>query len=528
MSNIELDITIAELYIKNGDYNTALKRYEKILDKLNDIQIKLYLIRVLEYGNLLVKNKEYLQALEQYRKVLEYPTQINVCKNIGICLDKLNEIDGALHYYRRFEEESNDVEDVHILLGDLYFQKIKDNLKAIEYYEKATKKFNNFAIYNTLGHLYSTVYRDEHEKEQVDYLLKAYELAPEERIIVKNLAYVLGKFGYQEADEMYKKLLYLNPTHGDLHSYGAYLVKTGRFYEGFRYLQHRFDKEDLPDNAFPEIFKDIERQWHDGIDISGKTVVIHYEQGFGDTIMFSRFIPQVQKMCNKVIIVVQNTLKDLMVCNFENVMSIDNFLDYPPQYDYWIPMMDLPIICNTTVDTIPLTEGYLDVISEEAKSYGDKYINTNKLKIGFAFEGTESSKETARDIPAKELQPIIDLPNVQCYSFQYDDVYNQKKDIHGYIELKDTFNTWYDTACAMKNMDLMVTTDNGVMNLAGALGVKTFAIFNTISEWRWFDTTGKDLKWYKSIRPFTCPHNEQWNICVQKIIKEIKKIQKGK
>ena len=76
----------------------------------------------------------------------------------------------------------------------------------------------------------------------------------------------------------------------------------------------------------------------------------------------------------------------------------------------------------------------------------------------------------------------------------------------------------------MKHMDLIITTDNGVMNLAGALGVKTFGLFNTISEWRWFDTNGTDLKWYKSITPITCPHDGEWNICIDKVINKIKEI----
>ena len=526
-----IDFILAEQYCKNGNFTEGLKRYEGILQYLEEIQLRQYILRRYQYGGELIEKQNYLLALEQYRKVLEIQgAPVSVYKNMGLCLYHLNEPTFALECLKQFDALSEDKDDAYILMGDVYFNKLKDNLKAIEYYEKAIELFpENFALFNMLGHLYSTVYRDEHQEEQIKYLTRAYELRPDERIVVKNLSYVLGKFGYiKEADEMYKKLLYMNPTHADLHSYGAYLVKLGRFYEGFRYLQHRYDKEDLPENAFPELYKNKEKQWFDGVDITGKDVVIHYEQGFGDTIMFSRFIPQIQERCNKVWIVVQNDLVDLMSDNFENVISVDKFNYYKLKYDLWIAMMDLPIVCNTTIETIPFSEGWLNVPQEDVDKF-KKYIHENdKLKIGFAFEGTLSSKETVRDIPAKELQPILDLEGVQCYSFQYDDIYNQKKDIHGYIELKDTFHNWKDTACAMKNMDLIVTTDNGVMNLAGALGVKTFGIFNTISEWRWFKTEGKDIGWYKSIRPFKCPHNEDWKTPVKQIVKEIKKIQKRK
>ena len=86
-------------------------------------------------------------------------------------------------------------------------------------------------------------------------------------------------------------------------------------------------------------------------------------------------------------------------------------------------------------------------------------------------------------------------------------------------------NSGSKPACAMNCMDLMVTTDNGVMNLAGALGIKTFGLFNTIVEWRWFKTQGEDIAWYKSIKPFQCPTSKAWDVPVKQIIEEIQKIQ---
>ena len=93
------------------------------------------------------------------------------------------------------------------------------------------------------------------------------------------------------------------------------------------------------------------------------------------------------------------------------------------------------------------------------------------------------------------------------------------------IRLGGTFKNWQDTACAMNCMDLMITTDNGVMNLAGALGVKTFGLFNTITEWRWFKTKGDDIAWYKSIKPFQCPTSKAWDIPMKDVLKEVEKIQ---
>ena len=77
-------------------------------------------------------------------------------------------------------------------------------------------------------------------------------------------------------------------------------------------------------------------------------------------------------------------------------------------YDYYIPMMDLPIICNTQPSTIPNAKGYLDVPKAKINAYKKKFINDNeKFKIGIAFEGTMASKETDRDIPLEYMYPLI-------------------------------------------------------------------------------------------------------------------------
>ena len=121
------------------------------------------------------------------------------------------------------------------------------------------------------------------------------------------------------------------------------------------------------------------------------------------------------------------------------------------------------------------------------------------------------------------------LPNVEVYSFQVDDISRQMDQIPediNLIRLGSTFKNWKDTAAAIKCMDMMVTTDNGVMNLSGALGAKTFGLFNKLTEYRWYKTTGDDIGWYKSIKPYQAPTSKAWDVPVKEVIKEIKKYNK--
>ena len=172
-----------------------------------------------------------------------------------------------------------------------------------------------------------TPYGKEYSEKDVEDLQKKYEGV----IFSSNGTTRLGIS--EKADEFYQKLMYLNPTHSDLHSYGAYLVKHKRFSEGFKFLQHRFQKEDLKNVAFPQLFiTNKKKRWNLKHNINDKHILVHFEQGFGDTIMFARFISDLQKRCAKVSLVVQNGLVSL----FESSkLGVDIYReDDIPKLDY--------------------------------------------------------------------------------------------------------------------------------------------------------------------------------------------------
>ncbi len=535
-----MDVAMAEYYCKNNNFNRGLEIYRETIPNIFDDAernqiISQYINQAINYAQKLTLDKKYIEAIEQYRDIMKFSGfPINIYKNIGLCMKSIGNADLAIKFLKRFEEISPDKEDVYVYLADLTYTDIKDNKKAIEYYEKALEKNqNNFSIYNMLGHLYSTCYQDKFKEKQIDYLTKAYELAPNNRIVVKNLAYVLGKFDeVQKADEFYSKLMYLSPTHSDLHAYGAYLVKHQRFSEGFKFLQHRFLKEDLNNVAFPQLLTSKKKRWNLKVDTKEKRILVHFEQGFGDSIMFVRFLDELKSLCKEVSLVVQKPLISLFE---DSKLGVEIYSeDQIPtiNFDYYIPMMDLPIICETKPSTIPKAGGYLKVPKSKINAYKKEHINDNdKIKIGIAYEGTLASKETDRDIPLRFLYPLMKLPDVEVYSFQVDDLTRQMDMIPedaNLIRLGKTFKDWEDTACAMNCMDFMVTTDNGVMNLAGALGIKTFGLFNRITEWRWFKTEGDDIAWYKTIKPFQCPTSGAWEVPVNKVLEEVEKMRAKK
>lgn len=537
-----IDTAVAEYYCEQKEYEKGLEAYRGLIKKYEcecaekSEAINNFIKYAFEYAAELAKDGKWGEAITLYREIMTYPDfPLVTYKNVGLCLKTMNKPNDALSFLEMFREKYPNNPETYQYMGGIEYEDRKDFLKAIEYYEKALELGDaSYHVYSMLGHLYSTYYRDRYKEKQLDYLRKAYTLNPTDRVAIKNIAYVSGKFHLtEEADKHYAELINANPQHTDLHSYGAYLVRNKRFKEGFTYLRHRFWKEDLVGKYFPDIFFG-EYGWTPDKDIRGKHVVVYYEQGFGDTMMFLRFVPQLKEICASVSVIVQPQLLDLfndskLDLDFYVPQQIDNL-----RFDYIVPMMDLPLVCNMTKEEdIPLAEGYLNVPKAKVEEYKKKNIQEDErvFKIGIAYEGTMSSKETQRDIELSKLYPLMQLPNVMVYSFQVDDLTKQMDLVppeYNFRRLGTTFKNWEDTACAMKCMDLMVTTDNGVMNLAGALGVKTFGLFNSITEWRWFDTTREDIVWYKSVKPFQCPLDNSWEEPVEEVVSEVKALAKEK
>lgn len=530
----DIDVVLANEYCKNKEYEKGFEIYERIVRKAyGDIELKnTYMKYLKSYADSLLKDKKFGKALEVYKKLLKQQTlDPHVYKNAAVCLNELGQPHRALRFFEKYEETALDKEEVYKYLADIYYENFKNYEKAIDYYEKLLVKYPEDAhIYNMLGHLYSTYHQDKYEDRQIYYLSKAAELQPNNRVIIKNIAYVLGKFKrWEEADRYYARLQQLNPSHSDLHSYGGYLVSKRDFENGFRFLMHRFAKEDLQENAFPPVFLNKKVRWNEKMDLRGKSVIMHFEQGFGDSIMFIRFLNQLKTMCAKVAVVLQRPLMSL----FEGSnLDVEIFADdIPPhyQYDVVIPMMDMPLVCKTTPETIPYPEGYLSVGQKYIDEFRDMHIAKNdKFKIGIAFEGSIMGKETDRDIPLRFMYPLMELPGVEVYCFQVSDPANQMDRVPAnlhYTRLGHKLKSFRDTAAGLKCMDVFISSDNGVMNLAGALGIPSICLFNTVNEWRWIDTKGDDVVWYKSVKPIQCPTSRKWDYTIKEAIKIVEKMQ---
>lgn len=405
---------------------------------------------------------------------------------------------------------NNSYNKEHILLEYLekadYFKSINDYKSAIEYYEKFLEIDNSKSVvYTITADLYSKLNGSDSLERQIELYEQAYKLQPGNRLVLHGLAFGYEKSGNNiKAKTFYEKLLQNNPTENDYYNYGAFLIHCGDFTNGHRFFARRFNIDDI-NLKYPA---DISRKWNFKSDISNKTLLVHYEQGFGDTIMYSRFVPFLKRIAKKVIFVVQEELYDLIsgseiFHDIEVKTKNDELI-----YDVNMALLDVPLVISFPSDNLPHTSQYLDISDNKVEQYKKEFLNeTSSFKIGISCSGENSANYNDRNIDISKVYDILkNFANAQIYNLQ-----KENKPYKNIIQLGANFENFSDSACAVKNMDLIISTDNVILNLAGALGVRTLGLFNKETNYRWFKTEGENVGWYKSVQPLQAHRQNSWD-----------------
>lgn len=469
-----------------------------------------------------LEKKEFYNALFLYRflivKSALYPEDyFNIAENLYYT----GNLELSAEFLKLYEKQETNKPLMFITLANFYNLQLKDYKTAIKYYEKYIEIDKTKAVvYTIVGSLYAKLYGDLSLKDQIFYFKKAYAIKPADRLVLHGLAYGYEKLGDRaNADKFYQKLLENNPTEVDYYNYGAFLINCGDFQNGHKYFAHRFLVDD--ENLKYPLSEDIEHKWDLKSDISDKILLVHYEQGFGDTFMYCRFVPFLKKLTGKIIFVVQDNLYDLIKSSpiisdgieiVSNNESLSNL-----KYDIHMALLDAPLALNTDISTIPYSYGYLEVASDKVKEYAKKYLNkSDKIKVGIAYSGDKTANYNGRDIELNRFKNLLNLEGFDFYSMQ---VSGEDESNYNLTSLGSTFKDFTDTACAIKNMDIIVSTDNVILNLAGALGVKTYGLFNKFPNYRWYKLNGEDVGWYNSVTPLQSDETNCWRDVFAQLIK---------
>lgn len=253
-----------------------------------------------------------------------------------------------------------------------------------------------------------------------------------------------------------------------------------------------------------------EPEWLGREEIAGKTLLLHHEQGLGDTLMFARYAKLAEARGAKVVLSVQAPLERLMR-TLSPTIDVIGEGRRPERFDLHAPLMSLPLAFAARPDALPAEPRYL--ASEDAlrARWADRLPRTGRRRIGLVWASNRQNLQLAqRSAGLEALKPLLDL-EADWVSLQKDPAPGEAEAFEalGGRHLGHELDDFADTAALLDLMDLVVTVDTSVAHLAGALGRPTFVMLAFNPDWRWF-LGRSDSPWYPSVQLFRQPAPGDW------------------
>ncbi len=294
------------------------------------------------------------------------------------------------------------------------------------------------------------------------------------------------------------------------------LFRLGRLGEAFAAYEDRFDRPDCKP-------RDLPRPAWDGADPAGKTLLLHHEQGLGDTLMFCRYAPLVAERGARVILGCQPELAALLA-TLPGVAQVA-VPGARLRFDLHAPLLSLPRFFKTELDCIPAKVPYIQVPDKTA--FRLSRPEGTKLAVGLVWAGNpRNSADALRSVPLHELLPLAGLPGVRLYSLQFGE---RAADIAqlgcgGLVtDLAPQVGPLAETAAALRDLDLLVSADTAALHLAGALGRPVFGLLSTNPDWRWLPGRA-DSPWYPTLRLFRQERPGDWAPVVAEVRREVERL----
>jgi ADP-heptose:LPS heptosyltransferase len=264
-------------------------------------------------------------------------------------------------------------------------------------------------------------------------------------------------------------------------------------------------------------------QW-DGAPAKGKTILLFGEQGAGDMIQFVRYAPMVAERCARTVLVCGPDLKTLL----KGVNGVSEVVDYdeqPPRFDQHVPLMSLPKLFKTDLDSIPAPIPYLSADPAKVEHWRLRLGGRPGRKIGLAWAGRITHpNDRNRSMSLAQLAPLAAVKNVQWISLQKGPAEAEARTPQAGLEITDVsseLTDYSDTAALIANLDLVISVDTSVVHVAGAMGKPVWVLLPFIPDWRWL-LDRPDSPWYPTMRLFRQRAVGDWEPVVQGIAEKLK------
>jgi tetratricopeptide (TPR) repeat protein len=469
-TQIEAIFALAEIAQKLGQTSTALDLFSEVI-KLNPKHSKAYTHR----GQLLRISGRPSDAIADFAVAVDLDGQsADVFNSRGIAFAQLEKFECAIDNFSIAINRKRDFADAFYNRA-LAHRKVGNYDHSISDYSSTIKlKPNHFQAYNNRGF----VYRE------------------------------LGRLDDAIVD--FKKSSEINPKfHDGFWNASLSLLALGDYENGWNLYEYRWSSASFssPRRNFSAPL------WLGKESLSGKTILLHSEQGFGDSLQFCRYVPLVKEFGCKIILEIETPLMGLMrsISNGIQIVEKDTALPY---FDYHCPLMSLPLAFATEIETIPKSDAaYLWVDQNRVKWWKAKLGTKKRPRVGLAWRGNPAhSNDQNRSIPLCNILGELS-PDLDWFCLQKDLSSDEERLIKTSTKIthfSDIFTDFADIGALSASLDAILCVDTSIAHLGGALGIPVHVLLPYISDFRW-QNEGTSTRWYHSLKLYRQGPDRIWN-----------------
>jgi tetratricopeptide (TPR) repeat protein len=456
----------------------------------------------------------HAEAVESFDRAAEsQPAAVDLLRHRAHSLFALDRHAQAERAYRHLLGLQPASAPLHWCLGN--------TLLALKRFEDALASFdaalaidpNHAEALLNRGNALSALHRDEEAVASYDRALAVRPAFPEALSNRGNSLLELARF--DQAVASCDRAIALRPDYAQAHWNRSLMrLLQGELAEGFGEYEWRWKRAEIAAEA-PSFEKPL---WDGKVSLTGKTILLHAEQGLGDTIQFVRYVPLVAARGARIILQVQPALVPLLSTLSTVTQLLPQGADLP-RFDCHCALLSLPLAFGTTLDTIPAEVPYLSAPPERITAWRE-CLSSSRPLVGLAWSGNPENKgDWKRSIPLAALMPLLRSPGIRFISLQYDVRDSDRAALAQCPSLAPFPNDVQDladTAAVIDNLDLVISVDTSVAHVAGALGRPAWVLLPSVPDWRWL--LGRDdSPWYPTARLFRRRAGETWDPVVGRV-----------